>query len=284
MMHKKVNDKMCVNITKDAKKQIIFFCDIDGTIVKGEMEIPPIVIEEAKKFMDLGGILCLCTGRAPISVSKIAKKLEVNGPSVLYSGAAGFDFSKGSYVWCDTFSENIKAHIEELLKKYPTISVQVYTKERIYLLRTNAILTNKGVKAELSKTVSRLSDIDKDEEIIKIVLTDEDIRMLENSRQEIFSSSEYIFEFASKHFVEVIPKTAGKDRGAQRIIEHLGLDNPMIISAGDAMTDLPLLKISDISFAPQDADKKVLEAVTYVFSSYKTGGVAQAFKKASELI
>lgn len=284
MYSEKVKDNMEYKTSQDKRNRVIFFCDIDGTILKGDMEVPRQVIAEAKKFMDLGGILCLCTGRAPVSVEAIAKKLETNGPSILYSGAAGFDFLTGEYLWYDVLEKSVEGKIEALLGQYPRISLQVYTKDTIYLLNNNSVLRNKGVKDELAQNVSQMSDIRHYEEVIKLVLTAEDPQELEQCKQEIFNSSKYIFEFASKHFVEVIPSTGGKDRGALRMVEYLGLKNPIIMSAGDAMTDLPLLKMSNLSFAPKDAKKEVVQAASYVFPSYKNAGVADAFYHASKVL
>lgn len=260
----------------------VFFCDIDGTLVKGKMPIKKNVIEAAKRFMHEDGVLCLCTGRAPISVRHIAKQINPNGLSVLYTGGAIYDFKNEEYLWYSTFREGIKVKLEQLVSDYPSISVQVYTKDNIYLLQVNDLLLSRGVKEELSQDFSTILDITDFEEIIKLVLTDEDPEILKDCRKRVFDEEGYKFEFSSTHFVEVVPDSAGKDNGAMRVIEYLGIKKPVIFAAGDGMTDIPIMQKADISFAPENAAEKVLQTVQFIVPTCEHGGMVDAFQIASK--
>jgi Cof subfamily protein (haloacid dehalogenase superfamily) len=261
----------------------IFFCDIDGTLVKDDMVIPKEVVAEAKRFMEEGGTLCLCTGRSPISVSKIAKELEVNGPSILYTGSAIYDFIQGEYVWYCTFKPNIKEKIKKLLSNYPSTSIQVYTKDSIYLLQENDLLLSRGVKEEIPKNIAFLSDIDDYNEVIKVVLTNEDKEVLRHCYNTLFNDEGYKFEFSSRHFVEVVSDQAGKSKSAKRVIEALGYKNPIIFAAGDGMTDIPILEMADVSFAPVDAIEEVTKSALIIVESCLVGGMSKAFRIATEM-
>ncbi len=269
---------------KKKKKDVIFFCDIDGTLIKGEMDIPDSVIFEAKKFMNKGGVLCLCTGRAPISLGKIMDQLQANGPCIIYSGSAGYDFRVKRYLWCNYFDKKIKSKIKLLLSNYPTISVQVYTKEKIYLLRNSEFLQEKGVKEECFQLDASIQDIERCDCIIKIVLAHENTIILQRCQESLFMDSKYNFEFSSRHFVEILPENSCKENGAMKAIEILGLLNPFVLSAGDGKTDQALLQNSDISFAPKDGMKSVIEHATYTIQTCQKGGLTEAFALASECI
>ena len=67
-----------------------------------------------------------------------------------------------------------------------------------------------------------------------------------------------------------------------KLSELLDIPFERFFSAGDAMTDLPMLRSSAVSFAPENALEAVKQAVTYVVPSVHCGGMERAFRLAAE--
>ena len=71
-------------------------------------------------------------------------------------------------------------------------------------------------------------------------------------------------------------------KAMERLSQLLDVPFSRFFSAGDAFTDLPMLRASGISFAPDNALPAVKEAVTHIIPSVFDGGMEQAFRIAAE--
>ncbi|MDR1611420.1 MAG: HAD hydrolase family protein, partial [Planctomycetota bacterium] len=124
----------------------LFFTDVDGTLLRGDMAIPERVKIAAKRFVDAGGLLTLCTGRAPLSTAWIAKALDIGLPCILYGGAALYDFGRREIVSGRALPAGTGERCAEVLSRFPTVSLQAYGAENIFMLRITDLLRAKGVR------------------------------------------------------------------------------------------------------------------------------------------
>jgi len=258
----------------------VFLTDIDGTLFHGRMEIPKRVVEAAVGFTGAGGLLGLCTGRTTGSTVETASRMPVNIPSVVYGGSAIYDFGIGKYIKTRSFDRNVLTSIERALKLYPKVSISVQTKNEIFLIRTNDLFTEKCIVEEFPGKVSAIDDIRG--EVLKIVFASEDIDSLRSCGEECFS--DYDFASSSKHFAEAVPCGSGKGTGLSDISDICNLPVSRFFMAGDAMTDLPAIKLAGFSFAPRDAPAELLEACSMTIPSCKDGGMEEAFRIATEMM
>ena len=90
---------------------VLLASDYDNTLVYTESALlsggtlPPLSHENREAltyFMAEGGIFSVATGRALPSFAPIAPTLPMNGPTILFNGAALYDFSRGKYL-CTAF-------------------------------------------------------------------------------------------------------------------------------------------------------------------------------------
>lgn len=262
----------------------IFLSDIDGTLINRKTDIQEKVIKAAHDYMNSGGLLGLSTGRSIISTKSIAEKLSVNMPCILYTGAAIYDFSTERYIWSCHFDSDIISIVEQVYNNYHEFSIQLYTHDNIFTLRKNQRLIKHGVKEEISDSISSLSDINGD--ILKLVLTCDDVEMLRDCRERFFTSDKYLFEFSSTHFVEVVPESAGKDKAMRSISQLYNIDLSNFFVAGDGMTDLKMLQLGGYPFVPSDATQELLDSCpdAIIIPPCELGGMEEAFTFARQLI
>lgn len=263
-------------------EKYIFLCDVDGTLLRGSSGIPKKVIKAAHMFMNAGGLLSLCTGRAPVSARWVAKDMGVNMPCILYTGSAIYDFKSESFIWSHSFDSEILTVIEQLYNEHPDVSLQVYTCEKIYILRTNKSLKERGIKEESNGPLSRLSDIKGN--ILKIVLSCDCSEKLYHCRDSLFLSNKYIFAFSSTHFAEVVPQGAGKDAAMKIMSQLFNVRLSNFFVAGNGMTDLPMMELGGYSFAPANSARPLLDICNMVVPPVEEGGMEKAFYTAYELM
>lgn len=257
----------------------IFLSDIDGTLLRADAPLTEEVVESACAFRERGGLLSVCTGRSLPAVRKVAERIGVNAPSIIYGGAAIYDFQKNEYLYTQSFRWDIMQAVNAVLQAYDDISMQVFTREAVYVLRRNHRLNTLGVREENVGPLAAPEDVTGD--VLKLVMCCENPAHLEDCRK--FFPPEYCnFAFASHTFVDVVAAGFGKGEAMQRLSELLQIPYSRFFTAGDAITDLPMLLASGISFAPENALEEVKQAVTYVVPSVFSGGMAQAFSLAAD--
>ncbi|MGI6123406.1 MAG: HAD-IIB family hydrolase [Acetivibrionales bacterium] len=260
----------------------LFLSDIDGTLLRGESGIGPGVKKAAQEFMDYGGLLALCTGRSHVSTAWVAKELNIQIPCVIFSGAAIYDFIKKEFIWARPMENHVLESIKKVYDLYPDISIQIYTKDDIYLIRSNEHLDKYGVQEELSDSLTKLSDVKG--EILKIVLVSKNRTLLAECGNEVFDKEYFHFEFASRHFTEIVASGTGKGNALHKLAQHYNVDIKNTFAAGDGMTDLPMLQAAGFSFAPEDAAQSLLDACNMKIPPCEQGGMEQAFNYAIEKI
>jgi len=259
----------------------IFLTDIDGTLLRRDAPLSQGVIDAARKYTASGGLLSVCTGRSLIAAKEVAEAIGVNAPSILYGGAAIYDFQSASYLYAHSFHWNIMQAVQAVLNAYNDISMQVFTLDDVFVLRRNRRLNELGVKEENVNPVTIPENVTGD--VLKLVMCCDEPSHLEDCRK-LFPPEHCHFAFASRTFVDVVAAGFGKGEAMERLSVLLGIPFSRFFSAGDAITDLPMLRASAISFAPDNALPVVKESVTHVVADVFSGGMAQAFQIAENHI
>ena len=259
-------------------KRTFFFCDIDGTLLRGAMVVPERVKEAARRYAVAGGGLVLCTGRSPKSTLQIARDMDVALPCIVHSGAMIYDFTRCRAVRTMPMPVAARDVLETLMSGNSAISVQACTDDKTYLLRGNAVLSSRGVREDLARRESSLDEVRGD--ILKIVLTCEDTELLRSCGETLFDQNVFAFAFASTHFAEVVARGADKGAAAHSLAEELGVAMEDTFAAGDAMTDFPLLRSCGYTFAPEDSARPLLEICDTIIPTCENSGMETAFQAA----
>lgn len=261
-------------------EKYLFLSDVDGTLLRGDSGIGGNVRQAAGRFMDKGGLLSLCTGRSQFSAAWVAEELGIRIPCVLYNGGAIYDFSQNKFILSFSLKNDILEPVQRVYELFPDVSLQVYTKDRIYLIRKNEFLETYGIKEEMADHLSAVSEVEG--EILKITMAADDRQLLKRCGEEVFNTGHLQFAFSSTHFAEVFAEEAGKEIGLRLMAERYGIKIRNVFAAGDGITDLPMLQAAGYSFAPVNAAKAVLEACDMKIPPCEKDGMEKAFNTAIE--
>ena len=184
-------------------------------------------------------------------------------------------YKRQEILWSSPFSAGILGCMERMLAEFPGLSLQALTAKESFVLRRNAMLDAKGVKAENQGAERKLSEIH--DPVLKLVLCGENREELAASRQ-CFPDSLCHFSFASRHFVDIVSGETGKDRAMEELARRLDIPLSRCLCAGDGMTDLPMLKRAGMAYAPENAPEAVRAAAGLVIPRASEGGMAAAFR------
>ena len=258
-----------------------FLTDVDGTLLRRNVPLPPAVAEAARRYTALGGRLALCTGRSLPAAEETARRLGVNGPSVLCGGAALYDFQSRRDLDLRPLPLEVMEILRALLVQAPSVSVQALTEKTSYVLRRNRRLNAAGVPEENIGPLRSVEEVEGP--VLKLTLCCEEPARLEACRR-FFPEGRYRFTFASRSFVDVVAAGAAKGDALLRLARLVGIPPGRFLCAGDGLTDLPMLELAGYAFAPENAAAAVRAAADRVVPSVEQGGMALAFAEAARML
>ena len=248
--------------------RVLIACDFDNTLVYTEEalhsggEIPPVSQENRRAieyFMANGGTFCMSTGRALPAFRPLVAGIPMNGPSILFNGAAIYDFFQEKYLATAFLPEQIRTHIHQLEAQMPHITYEIYHDDNsIFAVNPNDI-TARHLHITHSPTVT-LSGIDEAPSPISKLLFEEEPARLEQLhtlllRQPWIDGYEVVVSATS--LLELTVKGANKGGMVRRLCALLGKDLSHTYCVGDHANDIPMLKAAAIPFAPANAIESV---------------------------
>ena len=247
---------------------VLIACDFDNTLVytedalHGGGEIPPVSAENRQAieyYMRKGGTFCMCTGRALPAFRPLAAGIPMNGPTVLFNGAAIYDFFQEKYLATAFLPDQIRTHIHQIEAQMPHITYEIYHDDNsIFAVNPNEITRN-HLHLTHSPTVV-LGDIDEAPSPISKLLFEDEPARLEQLHALLLCQpwvGDYEVVRSASTLLELTIKGANKGGMVERLAALLGKDLRNTYCIGDHANDIPMLRLSAIPFAPANAIESV---------------------------
>ena len=206
-------------------------------------------------FMAEGGIFSVATGRAKPAFEAVADGVPMNGPTVLFNGAAIYDFSTGKYL-CEAFlPETARAHIAQTIRELPFAAVELYHDNNdIHALQPNDV-----TRRHLHETHSPTVIVDSMEQvpspISKALFSTEPAHqaaLLDYLRGQGWYG-DYEIVASSESLVELTARGANKGGMVRRLAALLHIPQANVACVGDHANDISMLTWAGMAFAPANA-------------------------------
>lgn len=243
---------------------VLIASDYDNTIVytedslRGKGGIPPVSPENRaamEYFMAQGGTFCVSTGRALPSFAALKDGIPMNGPTVLFNGAAIYDFAAGRYLCTAFLPERIRDHVRQLTAEMPDLTYEIYHDDNsIHVVNPNEITAR---HLHLTHTPSQqIASLDQAPSPISKLLFEEEpqrLRQLEEAIRAQDWSREYEVVASAVNLLEITARGANKGGMVRRLAELLGVRQENVCCVGDHANDIPMLEYAGMAFAPENA-------------------------------
>ncbi len=266
-------------------RNVLLASDFDNTLVytQGALErgedIPPMSArnrEAVDYFLANGGFFTVATGRALPAFAQFASALPVNAPCVIANGAAIYDFAGNRYVETAFLDADIYDHVDALLARFPRLCFEVYHDDRrIHVLHPNRFSRNhEHLTRAGTVEVGAFREVDLP--VIKL-LFEEEKPLLDEVYAFIRSRSwgeRYELIFSSDHLLELTRRGATKGGMILKLAALLGVARRDIYCIGDHNNDIPMLKVSEIGFAPENATDEVKASGARIVCHCRDGALA----------
>ncbi len=216
---------------KDIK---IAFFDIDGTLIDiNKKVISERILETLARLKQKGILICLATGRAPLTLPRFPKTdFDV---FLTFNGSYCFNSEKV------IFSNPIPVQdVKQLIKNAAQIGrpVSIATKDRIAANGADQDLVDyygyAGLKVEIADDFEQLLQ----EEVYQVMMgccESEYISMMKGIRQAKITAW-------WDRAVDIIPADGGKGKAIEKVLEYYHMDKSEAIAFGDGNNDIEMLQ------------------------------------------
>lgn len=212
-------------------------------------------------FMAQGGTFSVATGRALPAFDAVRRGLPMNGPTVLFNGAAIYDYAKGAYLYTAFLPEAVRGHVEEVLAAYPRAACEIYHDDNtIHALQPNALTArHEHLTHSPTQTAASMAEIPSPISKALFEIDAPELAELERFVRSRPWAGGYEIIPSSNYLLELTVKGANKGGMVEKLAQLLDIERAHVYCVGDHANDIPMLRFSRIPFAPANAIESVLQ-------------------------
>lgn len=254
---------------------VLIASDYDNTMaftegaLRQQKEMPSLSAENRQAieyFMAEGGIFSVATGRALPSFSRVCGDLPMNGPAVLFNGAAIYDFASKKYLHTAFLDPSVLPYVAEVLAAWPDAAAEIYhDDDAIHALQPNALT---AVHLHLTHTPTEvLSSVENVPLPVSKVLFEIESEKV-NALCDYINAQPWAQEYervlpSSAFFIELTARGANKGDMVDKLRRMLHIEPQHLFCVGDHANDVGMLRRAAIPFAPENAidEVKAVEGV-----------------------
>lgn len=255
--------------------------DLDGTLYKRQDNIPKENIDAIKRFTSLGGKFAVATGRGIEAARFITEAIEIPDPIIVNNGHAIYDYNNEKLVYNIYLADEIKEFTHEIMNKFPTAGVEVYSDRDLYVIRDNHVVTDHLDYEKVERTHvtfeqaekmpwSKLLIADDEEILLKIIeFADE----LESGK---YKNDDFKTIRTSKLFFEGVRKNINKGTAVHELARHFDIPNENIYTIGNFYNDIELVTCAFGAWV-KDTPKELYPLAKYITTKTCADGAFAEF-------
>ena len=273
---------------------VLLASDFDNTLVytesalKGLAPMPELLPENRQAieyFMAEGGTFSIATGRALPSFEIVRPGLPMNGPTILFNGAAIYDFKAKQYLCTAFLPDTVRPHIMQVLDAWPEAAVELYHDDNaIFALHANELtLAHLHLTHEATEMLETIDQAPSPISKALFEIVPEKMAALHRYVTDMPWASRYEIVPSSSFLLELTAKGASKGDMVQRLAQLLHIAPQNIYCVGDHANDLGMLAVSAIPFAPANAIESVRQMPgIHILPDARNGTIAALIRQLDE--
>lgn len=269
------------------KAQTLYISDLDGTLLNRDSVVSPHSIEKINALLQKGMLFTVATARTPATVVPLLQQLNLNIPAILMNGAVLYDIQQRRYIRSNGFTDNSALRYISLLEKRELVPF-------VYRIAHNKLqVFHKPLANDMQREFKRQREntpykdfiltTDYQKELLDnpplFLLVIDHFDKLQTAAAEISRAGKCSI-FCYRDIIdpeygnlEIYPKGVSKAATAQEIITRL---NPWeVVVFGDNLNDIPLFRVADRRYAPENAIDEIKQQATAIIADNDHDGVAR---------
>ena len=257
------------------KKMIVV--DLDGTLLNINQECSYKTKKYLKRLKDLGYIVVIATGRILRSAIEITDGADFVNYVIASAGAVIYDMDKKKIIK----KNNISIDDVRMICSYNNEDVRHIEMGDLFYYHK---YVNEGIfKNKFSKMIDNIDEfLDNCDDIFHITFKLKDMNKLEEYYKRFDNDSLSILimqdSFKDERYLEIFKEGVSKYNGIKYIMDIENVNNENIITFGDGLNDVDMIKNSGIGVAMGNALMEVKNVSDYTTISHNDDGVIYFLK------
>ena len=212
-------------------------------------------------FMAEGGIFSVATGRAKPAFEAVADGVPMNGPTILFNGAAIYDFRQRRYLVTAFLPDTVREHITQVVTALPEVAAELYHDDNtIHALNANDV-TRRHMHITHAPSIEVDTMDDVPSPISKALFSTEEAHL--PALLDFLASRPWYHDYevvpSAVTLVELTAKGANKGGMVRRLADLLDVARENVICVGDHANDISMLTWAGEGYAPANAIPLVLD-------------------------
>jgi len=235
---------------------LLLASDFDDTLYDTTHRVPERNLRAIRYFQAEGGRFTVATGRAHRTFAPHVHLVPINAPVVLSNGSALYDFETDRMLEQTFLSPSARKDLGAVLERFPTIGIESYHGEDIYVWNPNPITDAHMKKVGTDYEIRPLAEMPLP--WTKAILQEEHSVLLQ-AQEWLLERYGHLYEaiFSNRYYLEITDKGSTKGGMVAKLAQRLGIAPEHIYCVGDNQNDIPMLERSAIPFAPANCAQEV---------------------------
>lgn len=259
--------------------------DLDETLLNSDKEVSKENIEAIEKAEAMGVKFVTASGRGieqmRETVEAIGQSTKENEYVISFNGGAVSESRSDEFLFVNGLSFDFANELYQKGQEYD-VSVQVYTKEEIYIYNyteDEREFLEPGIKP--IEVFDKTLDFLEGEEVVKILFMNEDHDYLEKINEDLKEMTKGCdLSYSSNRYLEFNQKGANKGAALEYLADHLGIAMEDTIVIGDNFNDLSMFQRAGFSVGVKNMREELKSTVDYITeSSNDEHAVAEVIEK-----
>lgn len=235
---------------------LLLVSDFDDTLYDSHFRIPARNLQAIGYFIREGGRFTVATGRAHRTFAPHVHLVPVNAPVVLSNGSALYDFETQQMLAQTFLPDTARADMAALMAAFPTLGLETYHGEEIYVCNPNPITDAHMKKVGTDYTLCPVEEMPVP--WTKAIVQQEHPVLLRAQAWFLERHGQwYEAIFSNQYYLEVTAKGSTKGGMADKLARLLDIAPGHMYCVGDNQNDIPMLERSAIPFAPANCAPEV---------------------------
>ena len=245
---------------------MIISIDLDGTLLNSNKEVPKSTVEYLKNLSKRGEIIVLNSGRTINSILNVTKSASFANFIIGDTGAVIYEVRDKKILKTRGIDLYVGREIFNLVKDLCK-EFSVFTSDEIFYKYYNSkeIKEKNGIQiSDYNYIINNNTDITHISFVPKNQRRVDDLAEKLQSKFKQLNIFSMIDSFGTEKWIEIINKEAGKFNSVLSLANMLGMNKNDIISFGDAINDLEVVKNSGVGVAMKNAVSKLKENAKHI--------------------
>lgn len=237
----------------------LFFCDIDGTLLRSDGMVSDTLRKALQKMADQGHSLVLTSGRPLSGTLSIYEKLSVAFPHaylICNNGCLIYDYNAGHTIYEKRIDLELVDKIAAVARQMH-FHIQAYTDDSIVCAKETPELLYYTSRVHMPVIFcDPLSSVLTKPPYKMVAISLEGSDALTGLQREINNGfgGQITGTFSSPGYLDVIPRNVSKGNALSFLCRHLGISPADTLAAGDSENDISMIQAAGMGFAMADAE------------------------------